>query len=281
MLITAPPHLARPLLRKALGLDYGKRKRKEPKRLSKTANILIKEDSKGYVHSKKVNNYLIGATLGEGSFAKVKESFHVLVGEKVAMKIIDKKKALQDPYVAKNFKREARLLQKLRHPNIMQLYEVIETDNNYYLITELCSGGELMKYIYKHGRLSEEESRKYMRQLVSAVDHLHRAGLIHRDLKVENMLLDGNMDLKLIVNFGLSNEEFVVDESGIEKHSSRLARYRREFPSKTSRQLKTITTPKKKVSKDLGFYDADDDVEVSSVASVPVRTTTREELENL
>lgn len=56
------------------------------------------------------------------------------------MKIIDKKKALQDPYVAKHFKREARLLQKLQHPNIMQLYEVIETDNNYYLITELCSG---------------------------------------------------------------------------------------------------------------------------------------------
>lgn len=56
------------------------------------------------------------------------------------MKIIDKKKAMQDPYVSKNFKREAKLLQKLRHPNIIQLYEVIETENNYYLITELCSG---------------------------------------------------------------------------------------------------------------------------------------------
>ena len=56
------------------------------------------------------------------------------------MKVIDKKKALQDAYVAKNFKREARLLQKVRHPNIVQLYEVIETENNYYLITELCTG---------------------------------------------------------------------------------------------------------------------------------------------
>ena len=60
------------------------------------------------------------------------------------MKVIDKKKALQDAYVAKNFKREARLLQKVRHPNIVQLYEVIETENNYYLITELCTG---MKWV--------------------------------------------------------------------------------------------------------------------------------------
>ena len=59
------------------------------------------------------------------------------------MKIIDKKKALQDPYVAKNFKREAKLLQKVCHPNIIKLYEVIETENNYYLITELCSGNNL------------------------------------------------------------------------------------------------------------------------------------------
>ena len=58
----------------------------------------------------------------------------------VAMKIIDKKKAQQDPYVAKNFRREAKLLQMVRHPNIVQLFEVIETDTSLYLITELCSG---------------------------------------------------------------------------------------------------------------------------------------------
>ncbi|XP_003386170.1 PREDICTED: hormonally up-regulated neu tumor-associated kinase homolog [Amphimedon queenslandica] len=189
----------------------------ELSRLPPAVAHVPKEDWKAYVHSKKVNNYLVGATLGEGSFAKVKEAFHVLVGEKIALKIIDKKKAMKDSYVAKNFKREARLLQKLRHPNIVQLYEVIETENNYYLITELCSGGELMKHIYKHGKLSEDETRRYVRQIVSAVDHLHKAGLIHRDLKVENLLLDGNMDLKLI-DFGLSNEEFIVDETGREIH---------------------------------------------------------------
>ncbi len=136
------------------------------------------------------------------------------------MKVVDKKKALQDPYVAKNFRREAKLLQMIRHPNILQLFEVIETDSSFYLITELCSGkcsyglyhggiccwcyiatglwqyqycipshcqnvnsfsgGELMKYIYKKGQLDEDEVRKFMRQIVSAVEHMHRAGIIHR-----------------------------------------------------------------------------------------------------
>lgn len=66
----------------------------------------------------------------------------------VAVKVIDKKKAVQDPYVNKNFRREARLLQMVHHPNILQLLEVVETDNSYYLITELCSGQALYTIMY-------------------------------------------------------------------------------------------------------------------------------------
>lgn len=117
-----------------------------------------KEHIRDYTHGKTVNSYLIGSLLGEGSFAKVKEALHTLVGEKVgggarfvdftlqclllqvAVKVIDKRKAAQDPYVSRNFKREAKLLQMVHHPNIIQLLEVIETDNSYYLVTELCSG---------------------------------------------------------------------------------------------------------------------------------------------
>lgn len=66
------------------------------------------------------------------------------------MKVIDKKKALQDPYVAKNFRREAKLLQMVRHPNILQLLEVIETDSSFYLITELCSGNILVELNFVH-----------------------------------------------------------------------------------------------------------------------------------
>lgn len=94
--------------------------------------------------------------------------------------MIDKKKARTDTYVSKNMRREARLLQLQHHPNIVQLYEIIETDNSYYLVTELCMGGDMMQHIYKHQYLEEKEVKKYVKQIVSAVDYLHKGNIIHR-----------------------------------------------------------------------------------------------------
>eukprot|EP00058_Branchiostoma_floridae_P004288 XP_002589776.1 hypothetical protein BRAFLDRAFT_90449 [Branchiostoma floridae] len=160
--------------------------------------------TESYPHSKRVGSYLIGRTLGEGSFAKVREGLHAVTGEKVAIKVIDKKTAREDAYISRNLRREGRLMQLLRHPNIVQLLEILETENSYYLVLELCEGGDLMEHICKKHRLEEAEARRYLRQVVSAVQHLHDAGIIHRDLKVENLLLDENMNVKLI-DFGLSN----------------------------------------------------------------------------
>ena len=98
----------------------------------------------------------------------------------VAVKVISKKKAKEDAYVRRNLRREARVMQQLRHSNIIQLYEVIETDNSYYLVTELCRGGGLMDHICSKRHLPERESCRYMRQILSAVDYMHRAGVIHR-----------------------------------------------------------------------------------------------------
>ncbi|CAL1539698.1 unnamed protein product [Lymnaea stagnalis] len=165
----------------------------------------VKKDLvKSFAHSKRVGSYLLGRTLGVGSFAKVKEGLHLTTGEKVAIKVIDKKRAKTDNYVRKNLRREGKLLQLIRHPNIVSLFEVMETDNSYYLVTELCRGGDLMEYISAKKRLPEAEVSKFIRQIVSAVDYLHRIGIIHRDLKIENLLLDSNKDIKLI-DFGLSN----------------------------------------------------------------------------
>ncbi|XP_038059457.1 serine/threonine-protein kinase MARK2-like [Patiria miniata] len=163
------------------------------------------EKTARYPHVKRVGPYLLGKTVGEGSFAKVKEALHNVVGEKVAVKIIDKKVVREDPYLRKNMRREASLLQSLRHhPNIITLYEVMETDNNFYMILELCTGGALLDRICSEKCLLEKEARRYVRQIVSAVDHMHQAGILHRDLKVENLLLDGNDNIK-IIDFGLSN----------------------------------------------------------------------------
>ncbi|NXO04263.1 HUNK kinase, partial [Rhinopomastus cyanomelas] len=157
-----------------------------------------------FPHSKQVGNYLVGKMINKGSFAKVMEGLHIPTGEKVAIKAIDKRKAKQDSYVLKNMKREPRIHQMIKHPHVVQLYETLETDNFYYMVMELCLGGDLLERICDKKRLSEREVRRYMRQILSAVGHLHCQGIVHRDLKVENFLLDENNNIK-IVDFGLSN----------------------------------------------------------------------------
>ncbi|XP_059824657.1 hormonally up-regulated neu tumor-associated kinase homolog A isoform X1 [Hypanus sabinus] len=163
-----------------------------------------RESIRNFHHTKRVGSYLIGRKLGEGSFAKVREGLHVLTGEKVAVKVIDKKKAKKDSYVTKNLRREGQIHQMIRHPNITQLLDILETENSYYLVMELCTGGNLMHKMYDKKILEEAEARRYIRQLTLAVEHLHRAGVVHRDLKIENLLLDEENNIKLI-DFGLSN----------------------------------------------------------------------------
>lgn len=96
------------------------------------------------------------------------------------MKVIDKKKAKQDSYVLKNMKREPRIHQMIKHPNIVQLYETLETENSYYMVMELCPGGDLMDKICERKKLEENDVRKFTRQIMSAVEHLHRHGIVHR-----------------------------------------------------------------------------------------------------
>ncbi|CAI5683239.1 hormonally up-regulated neu tumor-associated kinase homolog A isoform X1 [Oreochromis niloticus] len=159
---------------------------------------------RSFPHSKRVGSYLVGKMINKGSFAKVMEGLHISTGEKVAIKVIDKKKARQDSYVQKNMKREPRIHQMVRHPHIVVLLETLETENSYYMVMELCAGGDLMDRICERKRLEEREVRRYTRQILSAVEHLHKHGIVHRDLKIENFLLDEHNNIK-IVDFGLSN----------------------------------------------------------------------------
>ncbi|OWK63439.1 Hormonally up-regulated neu tumor-associated kinase [Lonchura striata] len=165
---------------------------------------MLQETGKTFPHSKQVGNYLVGKMINKGSFAKVMEGLHIPTGEKVAIKVIDKRKAKQDYYVLKNMKREPRIHQMIKHPNIVQLYETLETDNSYYMVMELCLGGDLLDRICDKKRLVEQEVRRYTRQILSAVEYLHCQGIVHRDLKIENFLLDENNNIK-IIDFGLSN----------------------------------------------------------------------------
>ncbi|XP_078349205.1 MAP/microtubule affinity-regulating kinase 3-like isoform X2 [Oculina patagonica] len=150
-----------------------------------------------------IGKYRLIKTIGKGNFAKVKLAKHVPTGKEVAIKIIDKTQL--NPSSLQKLFREVRIMKFLDHPNIVKLYEVIETDKTLYLVMEYASGGEVFDYLVAHGRMKEKEARSKFRQIVSAVQYCHQKHVIHRDLKAENLLLDADMNIK-IADFGFSNE---------------------------------------------------------------------------
>lgn len=143
--------------------------------------------------------YVFLDDLGSGGFAKVKRAIHYVTGEQVAIKIMDKESLGDD---ISRVRLEIAAMKEFTHQNICRLYQVIETSSRMYLVLEYCPGGELFDYIVEKERLSEDEARRFFRQIVSAVGYVHSKGYAHRDLKPENLLLDVNRNLKLI-DFGL------------------------------------------------------------------------------
>ncbi|VDK85701.1 unnamed protein product [Litomosoides sigmodontis] len=150
-----------------------------------------------------IGKYKLLKTIGKGNFAKVKLAKHIPTGIEVAIKIIDKT-ALNPGSLHKLF-REVKIMKQLDHPNIVKLYQVMETEKTLYLVMEYASGGEVFDYLVAHGRMKEKEARAKFRQIVSAVQYLHQKNIIHRDLKAENLLLDSDMNIK-IADFGFSNQ---------------------------------------------------------------------------
>ncbi|MBA0678802.1 hypothetical protein Goari_020124 [Gossypium aridum] len=145
--------------------------------------------------------YEIGRLLGCGAFAKVYHGRNLRTGLSVAVKVINKKK-LPSLTMMSNVKREISIMSRLNHPYIVKLYEVLATKTKIYVVMEFVKGGELFAKVAK-GRFTEDLSRKYFQQLISAVGYCHSRGIFHRDLKPENLLLDDNGNLK-VSDFGLS-----------------------------------------------------------------------------
>ncbi|KAK3090223.1 hypothetical protein FSP39_010184 [Pinctada imbricata] len=151
----------------------------------------------------KIGHYILGDTLGVGTFGKVKIATHQLTNHKVAVKILNRQKIKSLDVVGK-IKREIQNLKLFRHPHIIKLYQVISTPTDIFMVMEYVAGGELFDYIVKHGKLKEPEARRFFQQIISGVDYCHRHMVVHRDLKPENLLLDSALNVK-IADFGLSN----------------------------------------------------------------------------
>ncbi|PTB64235.1 serine threonine protein kinase SNF1 [Trichoderma citrinoviride] len=150
----------------------------------------------------RIGAYTVVRTLGEGSFGKVRLAIHNGTGQKVALKIITRKKLISRD-MAGRVEREIEYLQLLRHPHIIKLYTVIKTPSEIIMVLEYA-GGELFDYIVQNGRMKEAEARRFFQQMICAVEYCHRHKIVHRDLKPENLLLDENLNVK-IADFGLSN----------------------------------------------------------------------------
>ncbi|OAY24961.1 CBL-interacting serine/threonine-protein kinase 20 [Manihot esculenta] len=148
-----------------------------------------------------MNRYELGRLLGQGTFAKVYHARNLQSGQSVAIKIINKEKILKGGLIDQ-IKREISVMRLVRHPNIVQLYEVMASKNKIYFAMEYVRGGELFNKVAK-GKLNEDVARKYFQQLIGAVDFCHSRGVYHRDIKPENLLLDENGNLK-VSDFGLS-----------------------------------------------------------------------------
>jgi len=142
--------------------------------------------------------------LGEGTFGTVKLAINKQTGEKVAIKILEKKKILEFED-RKRVEREIKILKCLRHPNIVHLYSVLQTKENLYIIMEYAKGIELFDYIAKKKRIDELTACHIYQQIISGLEYLHKNNIVHRDIKPENLIINKKTKELKIVDFGLSN----------------------------------------------------------------------------
>ena len=173
--------------------------------------------------------WALGKTIGQGSMGKVKLAKNMESGEtvgpisncnlmvlivpKVAVKIVPRH-ALDENGHPKDERadrskeirtaREAAMVTLLNHPYICGMRDVQRTNYHWYMLFEYVNGGQMLDYIISHGRLKEKQARKFGRQIASALDYCHRNSIVHRDLKIENILISKTGDIK-IIDFGLSN----------------------------------------------------------------------------
>lgn len=159
----------------------------------------------------KFGQYILGQTLGEGEFGKVKMGWKKDSSVQVAIKLIRRETLGSNPTRLPKIYREIEILRQLQHQNIVRLHEMVETERHIGIILEYASGGELFDYILNHRYLKDNAARRLFAQLISGVGYLHKKGIVHRDLKLENLLLDRNRNI-IITDFGFANKFDPKDE---------------------------------------------------------------------
>ncbi len=151
-----------------------------------------------------MHGYQVGKSIGSGSYANVKEAHSTKHKCKVAIKVISKKKAPEE-FLEKFLPREINVIKVLRHPSIIQFYQCIETTNKLYIIMELAPKGDLLDILRERKTIDEPQAALWFSQLISGIEYIHDQGVVHRDLKCENVIFDAKLNLK-IIDFGFARE---------------------------------------------------------------------------
>lgn len=172
----------------------------EREKLIKYVSLYTK--MKGEAPETTLDYYKFMKLIGKGAFGKVTLGIHKLTGKQVAIKTVDKV-LMKDDYQRRKVLQEVQLLQKVRHNNVIRLLEVFESSKHLLMVMEYAGGGDLLQYVKKRKRLEEDEARRIFRQIVYGLAHCHCRSVLHRDIKLDNILLDNDGEIK-ICDFGVS-----------------------------------------------------------------------------
>ncbi|KAG4302935.1 hypothetical protein PCK1_000878, partial [Pneumocystis canis] len=156
------------------------------------------------IQRKMIGDWQLGKTLGSGSMGKVKAAVKIIPRPLFHHSHLISSSNTQDHAKEIRTIREIAISSLLQHPYICTLRDVKIQPNHYYVFFEYINGGQMLDYIISHGKLKEKQARKFARQIGSALDYCHRNSIVHRDLKIENILISKEGDIK-IIDFGLSN----------------------------------------------------------------------------
>ncbi|XP_042250350.1 serine/threonine-protein kinase NIM1 [Thunnus maccoyii] len=171
--------------------------------LQKLTTDMCKDEKtiKELIIGRRVGFYKVRGEIGYGTFSRVKLAFHALTKDKVALKILDRTRL--DTQAQRLLSREITSMESLQHPNVVRLYEVVETPSRLFLVLEYAGGGDLHNKIYNEGKLSDNTSKVAFAQILSAIKYMHDISIIHRDMKAENVLFTSSGCVK-VADFGFS-----------------------------------------------------------------------------